>query len=167
MRATAVRAVILALVLIAGCTHRHANVKAADNAGYIHVDEHDPAMDKAIADAKATVADFVRAFHAKKAGISHFAVKKPFRTPDGGEEHMWIEVATERDGVLTGTVSNDAEETKEVTAGQSVTLRLSEISDWQYLVGKRLTGGYTTRYLCSKMTPDERTKMLDEAGIEL
>jgi uncharacterized protein YegJ (DUF2314 family) len=66
-------------------------------------------MNAAIEKAKATSGDFINAFHAQSAGTSGFFVKKPYATPDGSVEHMWIEVSGENNGVVEGTIANDAE----------------------------------------------------------
>ena len=80
---------------------------------------------------------------------------------------MWIEVTDEHDGVIQGIVNNEAEETDEVKFGQKVSLKITEISDWKYLDGKKLIGGYTIRYFLDKMSPEEREAFLKEAGYEL
>lgn len=124
-------------------------------------------MNAAMAKAKATVGEFVRAFHAHRAGTKDYFVKKPYRTPAGGEEHMWIEVVEEQDGVLKGQIANEAEETREVKNGQTVSVKLSDISDWKYQDGKKLVGGYTIRYFVEKMLSKEREAFLQQAGFEL
>ncbi len=124
-------------------------------------------MNAAIAKAKATSGDFVRAFHEQKPGTKDFCVKKPYSTPAGEEEHMWIAVLEESNGVLKGVVANEAEETREVKMGQKVSLNISEISDWKYVDGKKLIGGYTIRYFLERMSPKEQKDLLKQAGFEL
>jgi uncharacterized protein YegJ (DUF2314 family) len=148
----------LALV---GCSR----TKEGDN--YTHVETDDAAMNAAITKAKATVNEFVQAFHSQKSGTKDYFVKKPYRTPAGEQEHMWIEVHEEKDGMLTGVVANEAEDTKEVKMGQKVFLKTSEISDWKYQDGRKLIGGFTIRYFVEKMKPAEREAFLKEAGFEL
>jgi uncharacterized protein YegJ (DUF2314 family) len=150
------------LLLFAGCSR---GPKEGDN--YSAVDPNDQAMQQAIEKAKATSAEFVQAFHAKKAGTTDFFVKKPFGTPGGGKEHMWIEVTAEEKGVVKGLVANEAEETREVKMGQPVSLNISEITDWKYQDGKKLVGGYTIRYFINQMSPEERAEFLKQAGFEL
>src|SRR5207249_3857757 len=113
-------------------------------------------MNAAIEKAKATVDDFVRAFHAQKADTRDYFVKKPYRTPPGEMEHIWIAVLEEENGVMKGRVANEAEETREVKAGQIVSLKVSEITDWKYQEGRKLVGGFTIRYFVEKMSPKER-----------
>lgn len=155
---------ILAALLIAsitGCSRS----KEGDN--YQHVPDDDVAMDAAIAKAKATAQDFVKAFHAQKPGTKEFFVKKPYPTPSGEAEHMWIEVTQENNGDLNGIVVNEAEETREVKIGQKVSLNISEISDWKYVDGKKLVGGYTIRYFYDRMSQKEKEAFVKEAGFEM
>jgi uncharacterized protein YegJ (DUF2314 family) len=152
---------VAALLVFAACS------KSKEGDNYTQVASKDVAMNAAIEKAKSTVDDFVRAFHTQKPGTKDFYAKKPFSTPSGGIEHMWIEVLEEKNGVLTGRVSNEAEETKEVTVGQMVTLKVSEISDWKYQDGVKLVGGFTIRYFVERMTPKERDVFLKQSGFEL
>ena len=138
-----------------------------EGSNYQDVSDNDTAMNAAIAKAKATSADFVAAFHAQKPGTHEFFVKKPYPTPSGSQEHMWIDVTEENNGVLKDTVANEAEETRAVTNGQHVTLNLSEISDWKYLDGRKLVGGYTIRYFLERAPPKEREEILKNGGFEL
>jgi uncharacterized protein YegJ (DUF2314 family) len=151
----------IAVAALAGCS------RGKENGNYQDVKEDDPEMNAAIAKAKATVNDFVQAFHAQKSGTQKFCVKKPYPTPDGSEEHMWIDVTDEKAGVLKGVVASEAEDTREVKMGQEVTLNISEISDWSYMEGKKLIGGYTIRYFVNKMSPKEREEFLKANGFEL
>jgi uncharacterized protein YegJ (DUF2314 family) len=150
------------LVTFSGCSRQN---KEAEN--YTHVDSDDAAMNAAIAKAKATSADFIRAFHEQKPGTTNFSVKKPYPVPGGGQEHMWIDVLSENNGVIEGQIDNDAEETKAVKLGQKVSVKIEEISDWFYMDGKKLIGGYTIRYFIDKMSPKERETYLKQTGWEL
>ncbi len=162
MRSLAAILIALSLVAFTGCSRQD---KEAEN--YTHVDSEDVAMNAAIAKAKATTADFLQAFHAQKPGTTNFSVKKAYPVPGGGQEHMWIDVLSESNGVIEGQIDNDAEETKAVKLGQKVSVNISEISDWFYMDGKKLIGGYTIRYFIDKMSPNDRETYLKETGWEL
>lgn len=148
------------LVSVAGCS----KPKEGDN--YQDVRADDSAMNAAIAEAKSTSTNFIRAFHDQKLGTRDYDVKKPYPTPSGGVEHMWITVTGETNGVITGVVANEAEETREVKMGQTVTFYISDISDWKYVAGKKLIGGYTIRYFYDRMSPKQREQFVSEAGFE-
>ena len=154
--------IVVLMILTAGCSREN---KEGNN--YRHVSDADAAMNAAISKAESTVGDFVKAFHAQKAGTRDFFVKKPYPTPSGELEHMWIEVTDESNGVLNGVVANEAEQTREVKNGQKVTVKISEISDWKYTDGKKLIGGYTIRYFYDRMTPQEKEEFIKETGLEM
>jgi uncharacterized protein YegJ (DUF2314 family) len=160
-RASFATLIVASVLFTSGCS-RH-----KEGGNYTAVKEDDAAMNAAIAKAQATSSDFIRAFHEQKPGTSDFFIKKPYPTPDGSVEHMWIKVLTETNSVLTGTIANEAEETHAVKMGQNVSLNVSEISDWKYQDGKKMIGGYTIRYFIDRMSPKERAEFLKEAGIEL
>lgn len=163
MKKTLLIVAALALVMGSGCTRN----EEQDTELYKHVQADDQAMNAAIAQAKATSADFLRAFRAQQIGTQDFYVKKPYPTPSNGHEHMWIEVTAEHSGVLSGVIANDAEETLEVKLGDEVSVPISEISDWKYQKGHKLIGGYTIRYFVNQMSPQEKADFLKEAGFEL
>ena len=161
MRALLTIVLALGVIGLAGCS------RSKEGGNYTDVKEDDAAMNAAMAKAKTTSDEFVRAFHAQKPGTKDFFVKKPYPTPNGSQEHMWIEVHEEHNGILKGLVANEAEDTRAVKMGDAVTLNLSEISDWKYQDGKKLVGGYTIRYFIDKMSPKEREDFLKENGFEL
>lgn len=149
----------LVLLAFAGCSRSSGNFSA--------VSDDDAAMNEAIAKAKATSGQFVEALRARKPGTKDFYVKKPYKTPDDGHEHMWVEISAEKDGVLEGTVANEPQHTTEVNWGQKVSVDLSEISDWKYQDGNKLIGGYTIRYFVNQMSAAEKQEFLAQAGFEL
>jgi len=151
----------LSFVVFSGCS------KNKEGGNFTSVSKDDQAMNDAIAKAKATSGEFIKAFHEQNGENSDFYVKKPYPTPSGGHEHMWIEVSGETNGILTGRIANDAEYTREVKFGQEVSLKIEEISDWKYQRGKKLVGGYTIRYFLDKMSPKERETHLKENNLEL
>lgn len=138
-----------------------------ENRNFQPVASDDEAMNHAVETAKATVQTFVAAYEAKRPGTSQFTVKKPFPTPGGGKEHMWIEVTALQDGQVTGLVANDAEETKQVNFGDVVKFPITEITDWQFREGRKVIGGYTLRYFVDRMSPAEKAEFLKSVDFEL
>lgn len=159
--------IFLSLLLVVGILAWPGCSRTKQGDNYTSVSADDQAMNEAIAKAKATSGDFVKALHEQREGTTDFYVKKPYPTPDGGEEHMWIEVSGETNGVITGIISNDAEDTRVVKFGQQVSVKIDEISDWKYTDGRKLVGGYTVRVLLDRMPPKEREQLLKEGGFEL
>ena len=152
-------------LLLTSCRDRPAANRLESPENFTHVQSEDAAMNAAIAEARSRVQEFVDALQAPKPTYHEFYVKKPYRTPDGGNEHMWIGEVTEKEGKYSGVIANDAFETKEVKFGQSVDFVLTEISDWKYQDDSKLVGGLTIRYFYNKMSAAEKEAFRKESGL--
>jgi len=126
-------------------------------------------MDRAVAKARATQAQFVTALQSKGTRYRGFAIKKPFPvTGDATEgEHMWINEVTWDGKKFSGVVNNDAVKTKAVALGDHVTVTPEELSDWMYIDHGNLVGGYTLRVLHFESSPEEQAKFTEETGIKV
>jgi uncharacterized protein YegJ (DUF2314 family) len=127
----------------------------------------DTAMNSAINKALNTLNEFDNALISKKSSLTNFAIKKRFKTPDGGGEHMWIAGIKLLNNSYHGFINNDADKTTEVKYGDSVIVRKDEITDWMYLENNVLRGGYTIRAIRDKMSPGDRIKMDQEMGFTI
>lgn len=154
------------LAVFPGCDSRELDRDEKD-ANYVHVKEDDAAMNAAIARAKATFPQFVAALKSPKPSYRGFGVKKPYATPSGGQEHMWIEDVKESNGAFEGTIANDAYDTLLVKNGQRVRFAADEISDWKYLDNNVLVGGFTIRYFVDRMSQKEKQELEKEAGFQI
>ena len=123
-------------------------------------------MNSAIATAKKTSDKFLQAFRNPKPSYHDFFLKKPYPAQGSKQEHMWIGDLLEAGDHLEGTIANEAYETKD-KFGQAVNVKLDEISDWKYLDGNRLIGGYTIRYFYDRMSQEEKKSFLHEAGFAI
>ena len=131
------------------------------------VTAEDASMNSAINKAKETITQFDIAFKSDNHYYTDFAVKKRYKTMDGGGEHMWIAVINLGDGNYKGFVNNDAEKTTEVKYGDTVIVRKDEITDWMYLDKNVLRGGYTIREVRNRMDNKERSKMDKDLGYKI
>jgi uncharacterized protein YegJ (DUF2314 family) len=127
----------------------------------------DPSMNSAINKAKSTISEFDQALKSNNPSFTNFAVKKRFKTSDGGGEHMWIAGINLQNGIYKGFVNNDAEKTTEVKYGDTVIVQKDEITDWMYLDNNVLRGGYTIREVRNQLNQDERIKMDKELGFKI
>jgi len=126
----------------------------------IMVDDKDPEMIAAIAEARAHVNEFVVALKAPQPGDRSFGIKAALR--DGQQvEHVWIDDVVYDGSAFSGTLGNDPELVKGHSLGESVRVVPGEISDWMYVRQDRLVGGYSIRLLRRRLTASERTE-LDE-----
>jgi uncharacterized protein YegJ (DUF2314 family) len=139
----------------------------ARDSNYVRVTDEDAAMNAAIAKAKSTFPEFVAALRSQNPSHRDFGVKKPYATPSGGHEHMWIEEIKEVNDAFEGVIANDANDTLLVKNGQRVRFSGTEISDWKYVDTDFLVGGYTIRYFVDRMTPEEKKALEEQAGFKV
>jgi uncharacterized protein YegJ (DUF2314 family) len=113
-------------------------------------------MNSAIKKARDTFAIFLDRLTKKKSQQTLFSIKKPYPTPDGGNEHIWIGVSSYDGSRLHGTIGNTPVNIRNLKEGDSVAVLPSEISDWMILEDGKIVGGYTFRVIWNRMTPNER-----------
>jgi len=111
-------------------------------------------MDAAIREAKATFEQFVEAFCHPTDRQKSFLVKVVFN--EGEQiEHIWLadlELSGEKP---SGVVANEPK-LQGLRFMQRVEFEPVYISDWMYIEDGYLVGGYTTRVIRDRMTPEER-----------
>ena len=133
---------------------------SATNDSVVHVDTDDEAMNAAIAEARATVQEFVQALTEQAPGDTYFAIKVPIH--DGVEtEHFWLTEVAYSDGTFTGIIDNTPELVSNVKEGQPYEIAETEISDWVFFRDGVAIGNRTVRVLFLQM-PDEDVAALKE-----
>jgi len=88
-------------------------------------------------------------------------VKIPFSQKVEGREqplveHMWISEITFDGEFITGVLQNVPNKLTNVAKDDTVTRKVSEISDWMLSIDRKTYGGYTIQVLRSNMTEDAR-----------
>jgi uncharacterized protein YegJ (DUF2314 family) len=118
----------------------------------------DPAMNAAIQQAKATFGQFLQIFFKRSPNQTAFLIKA-FFVSNGQSEHIWV-----ADLVFTGDSSHGVLANEPTLPGmkfkQEVKFHPSQITDWMDIEDGYLVGGYTTRLIRDRLSPDER-KTLD------
>jgi uncharacterized protein YegJ (DUF2314 family) len=71
-------------------------------------------------------------------------------------EHMWINEIDFDGENITGILMNTPNQLTNITNGDSVSIKLSEISDWMFSIGGKTHGGFTIQLLRSDMSEKER-----------
>ncbi|HYD51435.1 MAG TPA: DUF2314 domain-containing protein [Gemmatimonadaceae bacterium] len=122
----------------------------------------DEGMAAAIGEARATVAEFIARIAAPE-GIEYPSVKVSLPVESGGGEHVWLSDARFEDGMFIGTIGNVPQRAVGFRDGELLRARPEEISDWSYVEDGRLVGGYTIRYIRSRMSPRDRKRL--DAGL--
>lgn len=98
-------------------------------------------------------------------------VKIPFQQMDEADdeptvEHMWIsEIAFDGEHI-TGVLMNSPNLLTNVSEGDTVTRKVSEISDWMLAIDRKTYGGYTIQVLRSDMTEEARKQHDEDWGLD-
>ncbi|AUC77620.1 MULTISPECIES: DUF2314 domain-containing protein [unclassified Olleya] len=90
-------------------------------------------------------------------------VKIPFQQVIEGREaplveHMWISDIDFDGELITGVLQNAPNKLTNVAEGDTITRKLSEISDWMLSIDRKTYGGYTIQVLRSGMTEEARVQ---------
>jgi len=114
-------------------------------------------MDRAVENAQRTLGFFMAALHAKYTGDTLFEIKKGFI--DGDKvEHLWMKRVTYDGKNFHGEIDNRPRDVNNVHLGQRVTVGPEAVSDWMFLKDGKLIGGYTTRVLYARLSPEDKAE---------
>lgn len=110
---------------------------------FIAVEEDDPLLQKAVAEARARWPEFVSAYE-RRAGES-FSVKAPVTVGDN-TEFIWISVTALEGGRIYGTLDNDPVNLGQLKCGSKVFVPVADVADWMYLDPQRgAVGGFSVK----------------------
>lgn len=112
------------------------------------VSEGDPEMTAAIAEAKATLADFIAV--AKNPGKRELSFKVAFKDGRGSSEHIWVEFSSFKNGIFQGRLGNTPLNLPDKKLGDPVEARQEDIEDWIIMDGEDMKGGYTAKLLMAR-----------------
>jgi uncharacterized protein YegJ (DUF2314 family) len=140
--------------------------KAPGHPGYAQVSDDDKQMDRAVENAQKSLGFFMAALRAKKDGDTVFEIKKGF--VDGDKvEHLWIREVTYDGKNFHGKIDNRPLEVSNVHLGQHVTLAPQDVTDWMFLKDGKLIGGYTTRVLYARLSPEDKAEFDKRAEFKI
>jgi len=114
----------------------------------VQIDEDDPRMAAAVAEAKKRLPEFVGAFGKAKDGYQ-FSIKAPFADPGNAEESefMWVHICRVDFDAVHGTLLNDPEFVKSYKYDDVVRVPMELIVDWVYTNGEKSVGDFTAKVL--------------------
>ncbi len=116
----------------------------------------DAQMKAAIDQARSTIKQFFDAYSKPTTEQKAFLVKVVFHECDESE-HIWLADLDFSGELPSGVVANNPD-LSSLRFMQKIKFEPSNISDWMYVEGGRLVGGFTTRVIRDRMTPEERSK---------
>lgn len=138
----------------------------AKNDELAFMQDEDPAMQKALQAARATLDEFLEKAKAPPSGTSSYAVKIGIKEGNN-TEYFWVnELATAGDE-LTGKINNEPRMVKLVKFGETYKFSKSQIVDWTYLdrTNRKMAGNFTACALLSKEPPAEAEAMKKHYGL--
>lgn len=134
--------------------------------GYQQVQDGDKQFARAHEQAQRTLGLFIAALKKKRNGDSGFELKKTF--VDGDKvEHIWLRDVTYDGQNFRAKVDNQPMDVKNVRLGQTVTVTPHDVTDWMFVKDGKLIGGYTTRVLYARLTPEQRAEFDREADFRI
>lgn len=132
----------------------------ADREDMVTVEASDARMNAAIAEARATLPDFLSAYRSGRFDAASFVIKYPL----GGWEHIWVDITSIDKDVVNGRLSNVPAQPA-YQQGQVVRVPLTDISDWAYRDERGVMVGHrTTRVLLPQMDADVRRSVEEFLG---
>ena len=110
-------------------------------------------------EAQQTFDDFKLALSMKDTTTTNFIVKEKFDIPNSDQkEHIWIRDVFEENDTLKGIIDNVPQYTKVVKHNDTVIIHENNLSDWMYYKADKMIGGFTIKYMRSKLTPEQRAE---------
>lgn len=159
-------AVVIALAL-GSCAEPEGQNAGTDKA--VWLPNHDPAMDAATAQARASLPTFW-AIVSNNPAIEERSVKVGYPTRHGGIEYLWVDVMDRHGQQISGRILNEPEDVVDVRVGQAVTVQERDVVDWSYRkTGGRYFGQFTTREVLrhtDKATSQEEGARLSRTPLE-
>ncbi len=141
-------------------------VDKAKNDSSVEMGDDEPAMQKAMQQARAGLDDFLRKVSAPPSNTAQFSVK--VRVSDGeNKEYLWVSDLKGQGELWSGRIDN-LPVIRSVKKGQSYSFAKSEIVDWTYVdkAKKRVVGNFTTCALLTKEPASVAEALRKEYGLE-
>jgi uncharacterized protein YegJ (DUF2314 family) len=132
------------------------DVAAQDRSPIVDVRTGDPEMNAAIARARGSLPTFWASYDAPKPSETGHSLKVHFQTRRGGE-HIWIAEVKRlpNNGGYTGHFANQPRDLPGKRAGDEVSFKDADISDWMFTRNGKIVGGETIKPLLKSMPKAE------------
>lgn len=106
----------------------------SSNANLRIAESSDPRLTQPRAAAHQSWLEFLAAFNARQVGNDYFAVLAPVQSQTNLEiEHLWIEVDSIHHTIIIGRLVESPSIIKPAARGESISLLVSQITDWEYV----------------------------------
>lgn len=158
--------VSLVVVLMSPPTFADSFTDKAKNDGTVEVSDEDPAMQKAMARARAGLDGFLKKAGSPPSDTGEYSVK--VRVSEGDSlEYLWISNLKGEGDLWSGRIDNQPV-VRSLKKGQTYSFAKTEIVDWTYVDRgrKKVVGNFTTCALLTKESPDVAQKIQKHYGLE-
>ena len=138
----------------------------AKNDGTVEVSDEDPAMQKAMARARAGLESFLKKAGSPPSDTSQYSVK--VRVSEGESlEYLWISDLKGQGDLWSGRIEN-VPVVRSLKKGQAYSFAKTEIVDWTYVDKgrKKVIGNFTTCALLTKEAPEVAQDIQKKYGLE-
>jgi len=124
-------------------------------------------MARAFTKARASLDDFLALAQAPPPNTETFALKVAV-SDSKDTEYFWISPFSYDDSVFRGRLSNTPRLVTNVSEGQEISFKKSEIVDWMYIdtAKRRMYGNFTACALLTKETPENAADFRRHYGLE-
>lgn len=154
---------IFLLIFLFACDMNKQDNPNASHGPFTTTDE-DIVINQAIKEANHSLATFDSALKSANKNFTAFNIKQRFVVDSGKGEHIWISNISLKDAEYFGIVGNVPEDPVGVNYGDTIKIDKRKISDWMYLDGDKLRGGYTIKVVREKMSAEEKKTFDEENG---
>ncbi|TRC92564.1 DUF2314 domain-containing protein [Mesorhizobium sp. WSM4303] len=131
----------------------------------VNVARDDPDMAAAIAQARASLDQFLSLSEAPPAGTTDYKLKVEVKDGDTSE-HFWIIPFHKTASGFAGTLANEPQAVHNVTAGQELEFTRDDISDWGYTKNGRQVGSFTVCVLFKAISKEEAAYYRENYGFD-
>lgn len=146
--------VMLSLILVSAPIAAGAQNSSQGDDKVVNVARDDPDMTAAIAQARASLDEFLSLSEAPPAGTTDYKLKVEVKNGDTSE-HFWIIPFHKTANGFVGTLANEPQAVHNVTAGQELEFTRDDISDWGYTRNGRQVGSFTVCVLFKTISKEE------------
>lgn len=131
----------------------------------VMIDGQNQEMNAAIAQARATLDDFLKLAKKPPKGADGFKLK--VMVVDGDStEHLWVTPFRQERKGFSGVIVNEPELVSSVKYGEKYAFTRDQISDWGYSLDGKQKGSYTVCVLFKNMPPEAVQSYKDDYGFE-
>lgn len=125
----------------------------------------DPDMAAAIAQARASLDEFLALSQAPPPGTGTFKLKVMIRDRNV-TEHFWVIPFQRTETGFAGILANEPESIHNVVAGQYIKFNRDDISDWGYTRNGHQVGSFTVCVMFKSMSKEEADYMRSQYGFD-